>query len=1338
MTGARSYLRLLTVAVTAAALSSASLAPAVAAPAPPPVVTDPASLVNPFIGTTGNPDQPWGGQGNTFPGAQAPFGMLGWGPDTPRRPSGGGYDDADSSITGFSLTHVNGPGCDGLAGDVPFLPISGDLPGGAALGKASVPFDHASQSATPGGYAVTAGGVRTELAASQRAGLASFTYPAGKAARLVLKTGGGSALGNLAADVSVVGDREITGTVQPGKFCGGSPTYDLHFSVVFDTPFASVGTWTGTSTTDGSRTASGPQSGAYVSFDPAGSGTVHAKVGISYVDGGGASANRDTEVPGWDVGALARTTHDAWNGYLGRIAVAGGTADEQHVFYTSLYRAFQSPNVFDDVDGRYLGFDEKVHAVAAGRHFYTTFSGWDTYRTEHPLLAWLAPEEASHMMQSMVDAGEQSPSRALPHWTVANHDGFVMPGDPSAAIIASSYALGARDFDASKALDLLIAQSERDHSYAASTDASTVLEYASADFASAQLATALGRTADATALMTTSAQWVSRLDPATGHVRSISGGGFFAKVFDPAETKGMVEGTAAQYRFSAPSTFPAMVNAAGGDKAAVTALDTFFTKVNGGLGTPYAWMGNEPGLATPYTYLQAGAPTHAQDVISRVRSELYTNTPNGIVGGNDDLGSMSSWYVFAALGLSPQAPGLGSLVLSNPLFPYAVVTRPGGDMTISAPGTTASGSHVQSVTVDGRPHEKTYLPQATVLGGARLDVTMGSDAGSTWGTAPQDVPPTPTQGMPSVAAGVTPDGDTAALEPGASATWTMSVADLVGKQQDVSWAATVPDGLSLTPASGRTTLAAHAKQAVKITATSTAGAGTFPVTLEVTGGDGSTFTRSLFVTVSRPAGAPNGLVDDFEGYGDDAALQATYSYNHASAADITLDKDARVASQGTYGVRFAYDFSAEEYGGFGRAFAPAQDWSGLATLDAHLAPDGSNQKLVLQMTAGGATFEAYPSLAGTAPVDLAVPFSDFADREGSHAAPTAEQLKTVSAFWVYVNKADGYTRASSIGLDDIRAVATTTTPGGGNGIVDPNAGALLPVLDAVSTSRDDHPGEGNLAGSDTSYSRDALAAAGLVPGQAVKADGVVLTWPEVDPGAPDSVKAAGQTIAVASAKGATRLGVLGAAVYACSGTSGTAAVTYTDGTSATVTLSLGDWTRCGGGAAVLDGNTVVASTGYRNTATSSGDPVKTFLFSDAIAVDPSKQVKSLTLPASVTDGQMFVFGVGTDAPTGGQTPPPAPEQVASATLVHTSSPVYFSWRAPWVTVQVRSAGTTTPTGAVTLTVDGKQYTSDLNAGGRAGFRLPKLSVGVHRITADYGGDAATKASKSRTTRLLVV
>ncbi|MDN5766823.1 MAG: hypothetical protein L0H78_13515 [Humibacillus sp.] len=171
----------------------------------------------------------------------------------------------------------------------------------------------------------------------------------------------------------------------------------------------------------------------------------------------------------------------------------------------------------------------------------------------------------------------------------------------------------------------------------------------------------------------------------------------------------------------------------------------------------------------------------------------------------------------------------------------------------------------------------------------------------------------------------------------------------------------------------------------------------------------------------------NGVVDTFEGYGDNAALQGAYTFNNTTSSDLTLDTSA--ASEGKNGVSFAYDFSAKDYQGFGRAFTPAQDWSGFDQIQAHLVPDGSNQKLVLQFDAGGATFEAYPSLAVTTPLDLAIPFTDFQDKAGTHPAPTAEQLKTVSQFYVYLNKTDSYTGPGSIGLDDIHAGLSTTPPG---------------------------------------------------------------------------------------------------------------------------------------------------------------------------------------------------------------------------------------------------------------------------------------------------------------------
>ncbi len=204
----------------------------------------------------------------------------------------------------------------------------------------------------------------------------------------------------------------------------------------------------------------------------------------------------------------------------------------------------------------------------------------------------------------------------------------------------------------------------------------------------------------------------------------------------------------------------------------------------------------------------------------------------------------------------------------------------------------------------------------------------------------------------------------------------------------------------------------------------------------VTYDDGTTTSADSDVILGEAPTLANGVVDTFEGYSDNAALRAAYTYNNASASDLTLSKPD--ASQGTYGVRFAYDFSAREYGGFGRIFPSSQDWSGFSELDAHLVPDGSNQKIVLQLTAGGATFEAYPSLAGTTPEDLKVPFAQFADKAGAHPAPTAAQLKDVTQFYVYLNKTDSYTGASSIGLDDIHAAGATTPPGGGGGTGQPS------------------------------------------------------------------------------------------------------------------------------------------------------------------------------------------------------------------------------------------------------------------------------------------------------------
>ncbi len=603
------------------------------------LVTDPAALVDPMIGTGSGGATV--GQVDTYPGATAPFGMLTFSPDTPSRPDGGGYNHDDSSIMGFSLTHMSGPGCSAF-GDMPILPTVGAI--GTNPAATTEPFSHSAESASPGSYSVTlnpstSDAVRTDLAATARTGIADFSYPATRAANVLFKMGD-SQSGNTGADVQVVGNNEVTGTETAGQFCGSPGTYPVHFVAEFDRPFSTYGTWhtapTGTNvftqptgqldwsyhevtsggtpatiapatTSDGqsaiswqqsdamantwiqttpqglvqgdsyqasvtlrgsgtvylnfyngqqdvgdtpvtlsstpvtltvdtmiptgsigapqfqvrtpsigavnllasnvsirqdtvvvspgttsmtakgtgqqrvaaaangkpatgaevphgpaeagqSRTqvagTSGLQSGAWASFDTSTQAQVHMKVAISYVSTADAWANLRAEDRGWSVPDIGHATRNQWNSLLGRLRIGGGTHDQQVEFYTALYHALMEPSVFSDVNGDYLGFDNKVHRTTRGQVQYANFSGWDIYRSEIPLLATLVPEQTSQMMTSLLN--DQAQGGWLPKWGFANDYTDVMNGDAADPMLAEAWTFGARDFDLHAALAAMI------------------------------------------------------------------------------------------------------------------------------------------------------------------------------------------------------------------------------------------------------------------------------------------------------------------------------------------------------------------------------------------------------------------------------------------------------------------------------------------------------------------------------------------------------------------------------------------------------------------------------------------------------------------------------------------------------------------------------------------------------------------------------------------------------------------------------------------------------------------------------------------------------------------
>jgi predicted alpha-1,2-mannosidase len=919
--------RFLVVSVAAALVTGLSAATGSAA-AVPASTGDPASLVDPFVGTGSGGDVV--GDVDTFPGASAPFGMVQFSPDTPSRPSGGGYFFPDDAITGFSLTHLSGVGCP-ITGDFPILPVVGAVP--ADPSSASQPFSHTGEQASPGRYSVAAGPVGVDLTASTRTGVARFTYPKTSQAQLLFKVAG-SQNGSSGATFHTVGDRSVAGSVTSGHFCGQPDSYTIYFAATFDRPFSATGTWGGAtasgataavqagstamtarggqvparkplSTKDTNDTSgsggSGVVAGGYLTFDATHDATVGMQVAVSYVSEAGAQANLKAENAHFDVNRQASATRAAWDQQLGKIRVHGGTTAQQQTFYTALYHSLLHPSLFSDADGSYVGFDDKVRQLPRGHAQYANFSGWDIYRSQIPLLAVLDPNIASDMASSLLRDGDQM--GWLPKWPVDNGEAGVMNGDAADPMLAGLYAFGAKGFDVQHAVTEMVHGAEGTgapgqgwylerpegqpyiaNGYVPNTQADSIspvpngasetLEYSIADFAISQLASAVGNHTVATRFTGRSQNWSNLFDTATGYIRPRDGNGAFPPG-DPLAMgggfgqTGFQEGNAAQYTWEVPQNLAALIKGMGGNAAARARLDQFFTQLNAGPNQPFDWQGNEPNFDVPWVYDSAGAPWETQATVREIMNQLYQPIPGG-EPGNDDLGAMSSWYVWSAMGIYPQTPGVPMLVVGSPLFDRISIDAGNGrQISITSSGT---GQYVQSLRVDGHTTTHTWLllPDRGVTS---LDFRLGTQPNKTWGTGAGDAPPSfgagPVVFPPTTRAQLRTDPAQLRLTAGGQASVNVLVDNSLGSQPaTVTWTATAPTpGIGFTPGTSTVTGAAGATVAVPLTVTASAGAqsGFYEVAIAGKAGNGAVIASTqVLVTVARPGELiPTAYVSNF-------------------------------------------------------------------------------------------------------------------------------------------------------------------------------------------------------------------------------------------------------------------------------------------------------------------------------------------------------------------------------------------------------------------------------------------------------------------------------------------
>ena len=734
----------------------------------------PTENVDPFIGS--------GGGGHTFPGAVAPFGMVQLSPDTDTScviracySHAAGYQYGDPTIEGFSHTHFSGAGHSDL-GDILVMPVSGDTvatePGTPDQPGYRSRFSHASEVARPGYYAVTLDGpsVRAELTAGTRIGVHRYTFPRGRAAHLIVDLR--SSLYNypgkvlwsglhLHADGTLTGFRETRGWA-PGR--------KLYFAMRFSAPLTDHA-FLNTETDVPYRGFQAPGRGGDAVAERLGRALVarldfgmldsplEVRVGISGVDEAGAIANLACE-PG-DFDAVRARTQAAWEEALRAVEIDAPTPMRTSL-YTALYHALLAPSVWSDADGRYRGPDDQIHR-ADGFTFRSTFSLWDTFRAEHPLLTLIQPERTtSDAINSLIASQQQSPYGVLPVWQFAGRETWTMIGYHAVPVIADAYMKGLRGFDADAALDAMVASAD----YAPygglgeymrrgyvpidlePEAASKTVEYAYDDWTIARMARAMGRADIADRFERRAGNWRNSFDAQSGWLRARLANGRFRTPFDPTAINygsDYTEGNAWQYSWFVPQDEAGLFRLLGGDARAIARLDAMFDfdvstldyshaeDISGLIGQYI--HGNEPSHHVAYLYVYAGAPWRTQERLRQIVESQYRPTPDGLTG-NDDLGQMSAWLVFTALGFYPVAPGSNEYVIGRPFVSRATLNLANGRrFTVTAEGLSDQNRYVQSVTLNGVRLARSYILDSEIRQGGALAFVMGAEPNREWGAA---------------------------------------------------------------------------------------------------------------------------------------------------------------------------------------------------------------------------------------------------------------------------------------------------------------------------------------------------------------------------------------------------------------------------------------------------------------------------------------------------------------------------------------------------------------------------------------------------------------------------
>ncbi len=728
------------------------------------------SYIRPLIGTQG--------EGNVYPGPSAPFGMVQLSPDTDKVlwATASGYEYSDPTILGFSLTHLSGTGIPDL-GDFLFVPqvgkpelVSGDKEH-PEQGYQS-PFSHEEEYASAGYYRVRLqkSGVTTELTAGVRAGILRFTFPASDEASIMtdlahVLSGGRWKIAQshvrIEDNATVTGFHIVNGWAKERHlyyaarysrpfdealiYSSGKPViYDSHANYRFRSR----------------REAAGTDLRFLAKYKTKAGEVIQVKVAVSSGRAANALQTLDTEIPGWDFEKVVSDTCKKWDNELARIRI-DGTQQEKETFYTAMYHAFLTPNIQQDVNGQYRGFDHNIH-TADGFDKYTVFSLWDTYRATHPLFALIQARRNADMINSMLAHYDQSVDHLLPVWELQSNETWCMIGYHAVPVIADAFLKGNKGFDPLRAYNA-VKTTAMNPDYDAVADfarlgwvpfdkeneaVSKTLEYAYDDYAVAQMAKALGKMDDYHYFMKRAGYYKNNYDRQTGFMRGRDSQGNWRTPFDPqgfVQGGDFTEGTSWQYSWYVPHDVPGLIQLMGGKEAFLDRLDQLFVlnspkngdkevdDIFGRIGE--YWHGNEPSHHIIYLYAYAGQPWKAQKLLNTVIKTQYGNKPHSLTG-NDDCGQMSAWYLFTCMGFYPVAPASDYYVIGAPQIKHITMHLSNGkSLVITADNLSDQNIYIQSVRLNGKDWNSPFLPYSELKNGGTLHFVMGPQPNTQWGTA---------------------------------------------------------------------------------------------------------------------------------------------------------------------------------------------------------------------------------------------------------------------------------------------------------------------------------------------------------------------------------------------------------------------------------------------------------------------------------------------------------------------------------------------------------------------------------------------------------------------------